>query len=71
MIGLTRFIDFDKNKRLFYDNLYLDDYKLVVKFPLVKEKEKTVQVEIKRPERKRVKIDRFDLTKYTYILSYD
>lgn len=61
MIYLSKFIDFDKSVRIFYDNLYLNDEKLVVKIPL----------HFKEVAKKRVKVDVFDLTKYTYLLSYD
>ena len=57
-----KFIDFDKNKRRFYNNIYLDDYKIVVKMPLIEEKGSLHE---------EVKIERFDLTKYTYLLAYD
>ena len=56
-----KFIDFDKNKRRFYNNIYLDDYKIVVKMPLIKEKE----------SKEEIKVEKFDLTKYTYLLAYD
>ena len=58
---ISKFLDFDKNKNVFYDNMYLDDYKIVVKLPLT-EKQKAEQD---------LKINRFDLTKYTFLLSYD
>ncbi|MBY9007460.1 MAG: hypothetical protein KGD63_11950 [Candidatus Lokiarchaeota archaeon] len=61
MNSLTKFIDFDKSARIFYDNLYLNDEKLVVKVPLY----------FKEMNKNRVKIDVFDLTKYTYLISYD
>ena len=54
-----KFIDFDKNRRQFYNNLYLDDVKFVIKIPLIREKGEELKVE------------KFDLTKYTYLLSYD
>ena len=46
-------------KKVFYNNLYLDDYKLVVKMPLVKKEEASD-----------IKIKKFDLGKYTYLLTY-
>ena len=58
---ISKFLDFDKNKNVFYDNMYLDDYKIVVKLPL-SEKQRAEQ---------ELKINRFDLTKYTFLLSYD
>lgn len=29
------FLDFNKQEELFYYNLYLDDYKIVIKIPLI------------------------------------
>lgn len=58
----SKFIDFDKYKEIFYDNLYIDDYKIVVKVPLIKKKDR---------QYKKIKITEFDLGRYTYLLSYD
>ena len=54
---VRKFIDFDKIKSIFYNNLYLDDYKIVVKMRLTKEED--------------IKIENFDLTKYIYLLAYN
>ncbi len=61
---LTKFIDFDSNDEIFYNNLYFCEQKIVVKIPLIK-KEKP-----KETSKDDVKITEFDLTKYTYLLSY-
>ena len=58
----SKFIDFDKHKEIFYDNLYIDEYKIVVKIPLIKRKDRLY---------KKIKIAEFDLGRYTYLLSYD
>jgi len=58
---ISKFLDFDKSKEIFYDNIYLDNYRIVVKVPLTK----------KQKAEKEFKINRFDLTKYTFLLSYD
>ena len=58
----SKFIDFDKYKEIFYDNLYIDDYKIVVKMPLIKKRDRFY---------KKIKIREFDLGRYTYLLSYD
>ncbi len=58
----SKFIDFDKHKEVFYNNLYLDDFKIVVKMPLVKKKDS---------QYKDIKIAEFNLGKYTYLLSYE
>ena len=60
-LTISKFLDFDKHENVFYDNIYLDDYKIVVKVPLMKSRKKL----------KDFKINKFDLTKYTYLLSYD
>jgi len=60
-LTISKFLDFDKYKEIFYDNMYLDDYKIVVKLPLTE----------KQKAGKDMKINRFDLTKYTFLLSYD
>ncbi len=59
MKKLSKFIDFDSKVSIVYDNLYLNDEKIVIKIPLNKK------------VKKKVKIDVFDLTKYTYLVSYD
>ncbi|MFX1392843.1 MAG: hypothetical protein ACFFAH_04630 [Promethearchaeota archaeon] len=58
---MGKFIDFDKIRRKFYNNIYLDDFKIVVKMPLTKENN----------SKEDIKIEEFDLTKYTYLLAYD
>lgn len=58
---ISKFLDFDKNKEIFYDNIYLDNYRIVVKVPLTD----------KQKAEKDMKINKFDLTKYTFLLSYD
>jgi hypothetical protein len=60
-LAISKFLDFDKNKSIFYDNIYLDEYKIVVKVPLTD----------KQKAEKDMKINKFDLTKYTFLLSYD
>jgi len=62
---LKKFIDFDKSKKLFFDNLYLIDEKFVIKIPIV-EKEKICE-EINN----KIKIEKFDLTKYIYLITYE
>lgn len=57
---VSMFLDFDKREETFYNNLYLEDYKLVVKIPI----EPNENIE------KEVKIEEFDLAKYTYLLGY-
>lgn len=58
---MSMFIDWDKYKNRFYNNIYLEDYKIVVKMPLITRKKSEREIKIKK----------FDLTKYTYLVSYD
>ena len=69
---VNKFIDFDKTKDLFYDNLYLCDQKLVVKMPICKRIHsiRTSSSEGHRKDMRKVKIEPFNLTKYTYLTSY-
>lgn len=48
---LKKFLDFDKNDKIFYVNYYLDEYKVVLKESLLKEDSKSYDY----------LIDRFDL----------
>ena len=56
-----KFIDYDKNKKIIYNNLYLDEFKIVIKMPLTCEEV---------CEKDDIKIKKFNLEKYTYLLSY-
>jgi len=60
-LDISMFIDWDRYKNRFYNNLYLEDYKIVVKMPLIHQSE----------EERKIKIRKFDLTKYTYLVSYE
>jgi hypothetical protein len=57
-----KFIDYDKGKKIFYDNLYLDEFKIVVKIPLV--------CKTKRNNKEDIKVKKFNLERYTYLLAY-
>ena len=61
MVNISKFIDYDKNTNIFYNNFYLDDAKIVIKIPLIK----------KGNNSEDIRIEKFDLAKYTYLLSYD
>ena len=61
MVNISKFIDYDKNTNIFYDNLYLNDAKIVIKMRLIKKENNSEDI----------RIEKFDLTKYTYLLSYD
>ncbi len=60
-ITISMFLDWDKYKNCFYNNLYLEDYKVVIKIPLIKDK----------PKKNDLKIKKFNLAKYTYMVSYE
>jgi hypothetical protein len=60
-ISLQKFIDWDKFENKFHNNFYLENYKIVIKIPLLPEKK----------EEKKLKIKKFDLEKYTFLISYD
>ncbi len=60
-IIIQKFIDWDKFENVFYNNLYLEDSKIVVKIPLIP----------KRDSEEQIKIKKFNLEKYTYLISYD
>ena len=62
-ISVSLFLDWDKYRNCFYNNLYLDDYKLVIKIPLLSDQA--------NKDWDKIKIKKFNLTKYTYLVSYD
>ncbi|MGQ4874168.1 MAG: hypothetical protein ACP6IY_08870 [Promethearchaeia archaeon] len=60
---MSRFIDFDRNKKIFYDNLYFDDFKIVIKIPICNLKNGN--------KCKDLLIKKFDPAKYIYIFTYE
>jgi len=60
-LAISMFLDWDKYKNRFYNNLYLENYKVVVKIPLIKNKHRKDELKIKK----------FNLAKYTYLVSYE
>lgn len=60
-ISIQKFIDWDKFENIFYNNLYLENYKIVIKIPLIPKEEKKDEIKIRK----------FDLEKYTFLISYD
>jgi len=54
------FIDFDRDKELFYINYYMDDFKIVVKIPIDADDYSDACI----------KIDKFNSIKYTYIAHF-
>lgn len=63
-LEISRFIDLDKDKNHFYNNIYLENFDLVIKMPISKNPAKTSD----SPEK--IKIEKFDLTKYIYLVDY-
>ena len=59
-IAVQKFIDWDKCKNMFYNNIYLENWKIVIKMPLIPREGKEEEIKIKK----------FDLGKYTYLCSY-
>jgi hypothetical protein len=57
---MKMFIDFDKSKEEFNINYYLEDYKIVLKIPISNYEESDSNI----------KIEEFNLTKYTYLIHY-
>ena len=45
-LTISKFLDFDKNKNIFYDNIYLDDYRIVVKVPLIEKRKREQDMKI-------------------------
>jgi hypothetical protein len=59
-ISVQKFLDWDKYKNTFYNNIYLESYKIVIKMPLIPREDSDEDIKIKR----------FNLEKYTYLCSY-
>ncbi|MFX1290394.1 MAG: hypothetical protein ACFFAG_05510 [Promethearchaeota archaeon] len=60
---LKKFVDYDKNNGLLYDNLYLNDLKFVIKIPF--------QDSRKEGSINNIRIAKFNLTDSIYISNYD
>ncbi len=61
ILDLSKFIDFDRNQNIFYENVYLKDCDFVIKIPLLR----------KEYIRDRIKIEKFNLAKYIYLLDHE
>jgi len=59
--NMNMYIDWDRYKNMFYNNIYLEDSKFVIKMPLLPQKNGQMDIKIKK----------FNLTTYTYLISYD
>jgi len=60
---LNKFVDFNKNNGLFYDNLFLNDIQFVIKIPF--------QDSRKEGSINNIRIEKFNLTNSIYIFNYD
>lgn len=60
-ISIQKFIDWDKFENVFYNNFYLENYKFVIKMPLLPKGKREDEIKIKK----------FNLEKYTFLISYD
>ncbi len=58
---IQKFIDWDKFENVFYNNFYLENFKIVVKVPLFPN----------LGPKEDLKIKKFNLEKYTFLISYD
>ncbi|MFX1280578.1 MAG: hypothetical protein ACFFA3_14470 [Promethearchaeota archaeon] len=59
-MGIQKFIDWDPCRNTFYNNIYLENCKFVIKMPLIPREDSGEDIKIKK----------FDLGKYTYLCSY-
>jgi len=59
-ISVQKFIDWDKCRNTFYNNIYLENWKIVIKMPLIPREE----------SEDNIKIRKFSLEKYTYLCDY-
>jgi hypothetical protein len=60
---LNKFVDFNKKNGAFYDNLYINEFKCVIKSPFTDSR--------KAGSKNNIKIEKFDLTNSIYIVNYD
>jgi len=59
-LTMSMYINWDKYKNCFYVNLFLKEYKIVVKIPLIPRKK----------PKKDIKIKKFNLAKCIYLTSF-
>ncbi len=57
---IRKFIDMDKHKNVFYNNIYLESQKIVIKMPLIPTEDSDNKIKIKK----------FDLEKYIFLVNY-
>ena len=59
--SLKKYIDFDKINKKIYDNYFLDEFKIVLKVPIVLDGNQDAEI----------KIDNFNIAKYSYLAKID
>ncbi len=62
-MSIGKFLDFDRNERVVFYNIFLNKYKLTIKIPIFDE-------HLEKDARD-FKIEHFDLVKYTFLLNCD
>ena len=60
-LSIQKFLDWDKFKNVFYNNVYLKNCKMVIKMPL----------HLREGLEDKIKIKKFKLEKYIFLISYD
>jgi hypothetical protein len=66
-MNVKKFIDFNSENKNFYNNFYINNEELVVKIPILSSNQNQ---KIEKNQDERIKIERFDLSKYTYLTGY-
>ena len=59
--SLKKYIDFDKTNKIIYGNYFLDEFKIVLKVPIVLDGNQDAEI----------KIDNFNITEYNYLTKID
>ncbi len=59
--SLKKYIDFDKTNNQIYDNYFIDEFKIVLKVPIVLGGNQDAEI----------KIDNFNITEYNYLTKID
>ena len=66
--NIKSFMDFEKSHLIFYYNIFLDDLKIVIKIPIARIGNDSF--EFSNIFQKGIKIDPFNLAKYTFLFNY-
>ncbi|MFX1339361.1 MAG: hypothetical protein ACFFDK_12185 [Promethearchaeota archaeon] len=61
---MKKFLNFDKTLKVFYDNIWLDDQKIVIKIPLLEKKDK-------KDLKSTIEVERFNLANKVFLLAYE